>query len=254
MSGIIGNNIVRNGLVLHLNATDRKSYPGSGTIWYDRSGNNNHFTLYNSPTFNSSYGGELRFDGVNDYARNRNNTIINSIAANGTVEIWYRSYDNSFGSTNYSRLISIANDTGTGSDTTSTTGANNDYTTFFCLARNILSNYFILVYKNSSFIGSTALSTNDNAYYQSIFSWSTSGANMTFNHYVNAINQTTNTYALSNFSGANNITIGMNCNGAVSNVAEISKMACSIVRLYSKTLSQTEITQNFNATRKTFNI
>jgi hypothetical protein len=34
-------------LVLCLDAGDKKSYSGSGTTWYDRSGNGNHVTLYN---------------------------------------------------------------------------------------------------------------------------------------------------------------------------------------------------------------
>lgn len=248
-----GPKIITDGLVLCLDAADRKSYPGSGTIWYDRSRNNNHFTLYNSPTFNISYGGELRFDGVNDYARNRNNTIINNIAANGSVEIWFRTYDNSFGSNVYARLISVANDTGTGSDSTSTKGANNDYTTFFCLARNNGTNYYNFLYKNSAWIGGS-VSYIDNIYRQLILTWSTSGANMTFNHYLNAISQTSNTYAQTNYSAANNITIGMNCMGAVSNTVENTKAAYSIVRLYSKTLSQAEITQNYTAQRGRFGI
>ena len=37
--------IVRDGLVLALDAADRNSYPGSGTTWNDLSGNGNHFTL-----------------------------------------------------------------------------------------------------------------------------------------------------------------------------------------------------------------
>jgi len=37
--------IVRDGLVLHLDAANVKSYPGSGSTWYDLSGNGNHTTL-----------------------------------------------------------------------------------------------------------------------------------------------------------------------------------------------------------------
>jgi hypothetical protein len=248
-----GPNLVRSGLALYLDAGAAASYSGSGTAWNDLSGNNNHFTLYNSPTYNSSFGGELRFDGTNDYARNRNNSIINNIAANGTIEIWFRTYDNSFGSNVYARLISVANDTGTGSDSTSTQGANNDYTTFFCLARNNGTNYYNFLYKSSAWIGGSA-SYVDNIYRQLILTWSTSGANMTFNHYLNGISQTSNTYAQTNYSAANNITIGMNCLGAISNTVENTKAAYSIVRLYSKTLSQAEITQNYNATKSRFNL
>lgn len=37
-----GPDIVTDGLVLHLDAANRKSYPGSGTTWYDLSGNGNN--------------------------------------------------------------------------------------------------------------------------------------------------------------------------------------------------------------------
>ena len=43
--------IVTNGLVLYLDASNVSSYPGTGTIWYDLSGNNKNFTWYATPTF-----------------------------------------------------------------------------------------------------------------------------------------------------------------------------------------------------------
>ena len=39
--------IVRDGLVLHLDAANKKSYPGSGTVWSDLSGNDRNGTLLN---------------------------------------------------------------------------------------------------------------------------------------------------------------------------------------------------------------
>jgi hypothetical protein len=60
-------NTVTNGLVLSLDAAKRDSYPGSGTIWRDISGNGNNGTLTNGPTFNSDNGGAIVFDGVDDY-------------------------------------------------------------------------------------------------------------------------------------------------------------------------------------------
>lgn len=59
--------IVRNGLVLHLDAANTKSYTGSGTAWKDLSGNGNNGTLVNGPTYNSNNKGSLAFDGTNDY-------------------------------------------------------------------------------------------------------------------------------------------------------------------------------------------
>ena len=60
--------IVTNGLVLNLDAGFTPSYPTTGTTWYDVSGNGNHATLVNGPTFTSNYGGAVVFDGIDDNA------------------------------------------------------------------------------------------------------------------------------------------------------------------------------------------
>ena len=59
--------IVRNGLVLHLDAANVKSYPGSGTAWNDLSGLGNNGTLVNGVGYSAANNGTLVFDGVNDY-------------------------------------------------------------------------------------------------------------------------------------------------------------------------------------------
>ena len=46
--------IVTDGLVFCIDAGNSKSYPGSGTTWSDLSGNGNHGTLTNGPTFDSA--------------------------------------------------------------------------------------------------------------------------------------------------------------------------------------------------------
>ena len=67
-----GPKIVNNGLVLALDASDRNSYSGSGSTWNDLSGNSYNGTLTNGPTFNSSNGGSIVFDGINDYVVSSN--------------------------------------------------------------------------------------------------------------------------------------------------------------------------------------
>jgi hypothetical protein len=62
-----GASIVRDGLILHLDAANIKSYPGANTTWYDISGNDNNGTLVNDVGYNSDNNGYLSFDGVNDY-------------------------------------------------------------------------------------------------------------------------------------------------------------------------------------------
>ena len=59
-----GPSIVTNGLVLALDAANHKSYPGSGTTWFDLSGNSHDGTLTGGPTFNSDNGGSIVFDGT----------------------------------------------------------------------------------------------------------------------------------------------------------------------------------------------
>ena len=46
---------------------DDSSYPGSGTTWYDHSGNGKNATLVNSPTFVSTDGGYFSLNGTNQY-------------------------------------------------------------------------------------------------------------------------------------------------------------------------------------------
>lgn len=62
-----GASIVRNGLVFYVDAANSKSYSGSGNMWIDLSGNANNGTLTNGPTFSSSNGGYIVFDGNDDY-------------------------------------------------------------------------------------------------------------------------------------------------------------------------------------------
>jgi hypothetical protein len=59
--------VVTDGLVMYLDAGNTKSYPGAGTIWTDVSRTSNNGTLTNGPIFNSANGGSIVFDGVDDY-------------------------------------------------------------------------------------------------------------------------------------------------------------------------------------------
>lgn len=85
---------VRDGLVLHLDAANRKSYPGSGTTWTDLSGRGNNGTLLNGitgtavngPVFNGSHNGSFLFDGVDDFVSVGQPTGYNSNL--GTLVMW----------------------------------------------------------------------------------------------------------------------------------------------------------------------
>jgi hypothetical protein len=81
MAYLNGPQIVRDGLVLYLDAGNRRSYPGSGTSWTDLTGNGNTGTLTNGPTFDSGNGGNIVFDGVNDFANFSNRVLTNAVTA-----------------------------------------------------------------------------------------------------------------------------------------------------------------------------
>jgi len=83
-----------NGLVLCLDAGNTKSYPGSGTTWTDLSGRGNNGTLTNGPTYSSSNGGSIVFDGTNDYT-NTGKILVPTSSSPYTVSIWcYRNRNN----------------------------------------------------------------------------------------------------------------------------------------------------------------
>ena len=84
-----GENIVRDGLVLYLDA--KYSYPGaSGTnpdtyTWYDMSGNENNGELINGVSYSGTDGGSLVFDGVDDYATVSN---VQPNTNDFTISVW----------------------------------------------------------------------------------------------------------------------------------------------------------------------
>lgn len=73
--------IVQDGLVLNLDAGVSSSYPGSGTTWNDLSGNGNDANLVNGVGYSSDNTGSMVFDGSNDYSR------INSFGADSNLAI-----------------------------------------------------------------------------------------------------------------------------------------------------------------------
>jgi len=89
---------VTNGLVLNLDPGNTTSYPGSGATWFDLSGNGNHATLVNSPTYNSTVrGGVFAFNGTNQY-------VSTSLTPSNTcsISIWFY---NNLNYTDYNRGI-----------------------------------------------------------------------------------------------------------------------------------------------------
>ena len=80
--------LVTDGLIIYLDANNSSSYAGTGSTWYDLSGNGRHASLISSPTYEGfGIGKYLSFDGSTNYA-----TIPYTITDNSiTVGFWYYS-------------------------------------------------------------------------------------------------------------------------------------------------------------------
>jgi hypothetical protein len=89
--GIVQSNyskIIKNGLVLWLDAMNDNSYPESGITWTDLSGNDINATLTNGPTFDTANGGSIVFDGIDDRAVVLNNVNLRMGTADYSIEAW----------------------------------------------------------------------------------------------------------------------------------------------------------------------
>jgi hypothetical protein len=71
--------IVTKGLVLALDAANPKSYPGSGTTWFDMSKNKNDATLILAPIFNVN---RFSFDGT------QTATVLNPLGQSTLTQEW----------------------------------------------------------------------------------------------------------------------------------------------------------------------
>lgn len=111
--------IVTDGLVLHLDAAYKNSYPGGGTTWYDLSGNGNHGTMVNGAIFINENLGYIEFDGTNDYISLASSMIntgtgISSGDSSYTLEAWIYVRSSQGTTTNADSIIGNASTYGVG--------------------------------------------------------------------------------------------------------------------------------------------
>ena len=224
MAGNNGPKIVTRGLVLALDAADKKSYSGSGTAWNDLSGNNYHGTLTNGPTFNSANGGVIVFDGTNDYI---NGASISSLFTGDiTAEAWIK-------------ITALSGDWVRIIGTSKTDGSDRTFGLWYDLSGSILWQRFGGV---TLYPADPKLTTGSWAYVAA----TTSGSSHVI--YLNGISIATVSAGGPFTNSGQPITIGYAGFHAYTN-SNISN-----VRLYTRGLSAAEIQQNFNATRGRFNI
>jgi len=228
-----GPNIVKDGLVLYLDAGSPNSYYSlsTTTIWKDISGNANNGTLTNGPTFNPSNGGSVVFDGVDDYVSINTPSSIN-LNNNITIDLWINFV--SFVQSN-PRIIEIQDSAY--SVQILRDGGNSKLST-----------------KHSKWetgINNTAWSTPvNNTWYNIICIFQPSTNNTTL--YQNGINLSS--------TSASNVGIGNQSNKIILGVRSDFNSTTWLnaylpnIKIYNRALTSTEILQNFNATRSRFGV
>jgi len=228
MSGIVNGNIVRSGLVLCLDAGSTKSYPGSGTTWFDRSGNNNNGTLTNGPSFNAGNGGSIVFDGTNDYVVTSNFTPN---VTNKTLSGWVKLSSTTQGG---GGLINLQKTDGSQFDAIVYNETNQGW--------GFGSNNFL----RTAWSNVKETSTNDWVNIVATY------ANLDYRLYRNGVLiLNTTSFNTLNFNFSSNSQLGYRHLGGggaylAGNIA--------IGTLYDKVLSATEVLQNYNVTKARFGL
>ena len=220
--------IITSGLVLFLDAGNTASYPGTGTTWTDLSGAGNNGTLTNGPTYTSSNGGAIVFDGINDFVNSGS-----SISLPGNISVFAWVYATSF-NTDWNLIVTKwFTATGEAQDfhwalKSSTSGANpkqNLYTT-----------------SNSDIYGNSTFSLN--TWYNIGFTL-VKGGTLTF--YKNGVADGTSN-SVSRTSQISNLQIGENR----AYVAAGLKGRIPQVSIYNRALTAAEVLENYNALRPRF--
>jgi hypothetical protein len=219
-----GPKIITDGLVLHLDAAQKRSYPGSGTTWTDLSGNGNNMTLTNGPTFNSNNGGIIVFDGSNDYAVKTSPSNIPNNQSAKTISVWfYSSRSNNFQDTILATNSGVVN-----------SGVSLKVNNQRKMVVEDLSGNPILT---------STVTPITNVWYN--FTFTTTGT--TNKIYVNGLQDATNTFTLPTGS-VTDIYLGSSHVGGNPHLFG----GIAIALYYNRELSATEVLQNYNALKSRF--
>ena len=218
--------VISDGMILYLDAANTRSYPGSGTTWTDLSSTGITGSLVNGPTFNTSNGGSIVFDGTNDRVDVENSNTLNPLG-NFTIGCWVNltSIPNTYlgiidkynGSFNYGYMLDIPN------------GGAGRVSSSFRFVNCVQSGY-------TEVIANTQFTTGSWNHLYGTYD----GTNI--NIYVNGTLQGTASCSGTNVTESTSLKIGGD--GASTNYMT---GRITSVQLYNRALSSTEVLQNYTA-------
>ena len=222
--------IVTDGILVYMDAANTKSYLGTETVWTDLGKNqSNNSTLINAPTFDSADNGSIVFDGTNDYVRS-------DVGVPLTDTVTYNFWVKSTGNASTQSILGSGYQGGQG---------------FVWIYRNANSNSISMQYSNGiTYVGTstTNMFTNFNSLWLNI-SVVVDYTGATIRWYKNGVlhsgptaltTPVSPTYAFYRYIGCYSPSLHF-FNGNI-----------SIVQIYNKLLSATEISQNYNALKSRY--
>ena len=222
------------GLLLHLDAGDPSSYPGSGSTWTDLVGSK-AFTLHGSPTYSSSNGGYLNFAPASSQWANSSTSL--SSTSTWTVEAWHY-YNGTNNGTNGGLGACIVTEyfTGTPNVINFSLGNNLGGT-----STDIQAGFFNGSWRNTA----SGYSLTANAWYHLVGTYDGS----TIKFYVNRNLQSSTNYVGTPTSGGHGIRLMRRWDDG-----DYWGGRLSVVRIYDNALTQNQVTGNYNAQRVRFGL
>ena len=241
--------IVTRGLQLNLDGTNPASYPGTGTTWFDISGNGRNATLVNAPAYqtgNTDVGlGSFNFNGTNQYANVTSDmsSVLSSGVAN-TYELWAKN-TNTAGCP-----LGLLMSSGTISVSTVEFGFVGPFYTSRYYFRGTAGNFFGAIGNQNPPV---------NGWNQYVITFAPSGFTTTGYQGPNppttlgtpTATTTPTTNNVQSYTGTVYPQIARNAttNSGMTNAGNFFAGNIGILRIYNRTLTSTEIRQNYNATR-----
>jgi hypothetical protein len=248
MSYFNGPSLVTDGLMLCLDAGNKKSYPGTGnwtpaggTTWTDLINASNNCALTGNPNFSSSNNGVFYFDG-NDYATAASPSLPSG-TGNKTILVWALP-DSTGPSDTYTGLVSYGN-----------RSVNTPSTAILLSMNTTGATYYVSsAYWGNDYVPNSLAVTKNN--------WNMIGI---IARGAGTINNTTlicgNSDGINKVTGSSSAyTRGLNTSstslfiGSTDTPGRYMKGYIAMVVVYNKELTDNEIKQNFNATRGRFGL
>jgi len=211
---------VNSGLVLFLDASNPNSYTSGSSTWNDISGYGTNMTLLNSPTFNSDNGGFITFDNVDDfgYINVTSGNLLGNV--NISMELWIKNPSGNF-------------------------AMNGQYGSYFS------SGFYSggLLKNSGGAVGPNWTSTSSWQQWVAVWDQTLNQTRLYVNGTLTGISS--NTFWSPSTGGKLVFGGGANVNGSYS---KEGSMDIAIYRFYNKVLTQSEITQNYNANKTQFGL